>query len=171
MATAQEEMTGLAGKYMTFKLDHEVYGLEILNVREIIRVLELTRMPRSKSYLRGVINLRGKVIPVVDLRVRFDMTPAETTDQSVIIVIQHEPALIGILVDEVLEVISVDESQIEPRPTFGMSTRDTEFLLGIGKVDKRVVFLLDITEVLTDDEHLPLPSPAAAMQPEQVLEH
>ena len=146
----------LAGKYMTFKLAAEEYGLEILKVREIIGLMDITRVPRTKEFVRGVINLRGKVIPVVDLRVKFGMEPAEATDQTVIIVVQcsvrGQDVTMGILVDEVLEVLRIDEKQIEPRPNFGTGSVDTEFILGVGKADKRVIFLLDIAKVLTDEE-------------------
>ncbi len=146
----------LAGKYMTFKLAAEEYGLEILRVREIIGLMDITRVPRTKEFVRGVINLRGKVIPVVDLRVKFGMEPSEATDQTVIIVVQCSVATqdvtMGILVDEVLEVLSIDAKQIEPPPNFGSGAVDTNFILGVGKAEKRVIFLLDIAKVLTDEE-------------------
>ena len=145
----------LEGKYMTFKLANEEYGLEILKVREIIGLMEITRVPRTEEFIRGVINLRGKVIPVVDLRLKFGMPKTESTDQTVIIVVQYSlretDFTMGILVDEVLEVISISAEQIEPPPSFG-STVDTEFILGIGKAEKRVIFLLDIGRVLTTDD-------------------
>ena len=151
----------LQGKYMTFKLAEEEYGLEILKVREIIGLMEITRVPRTDSFIRGVINLRGKVIPVVDLRLKFGMPKIEATDQTVIIVVQYAfneiDFTMGILVDEVLEVISIDSDQIEPPPSFG-SAIDTEFILGIGKTEKRVIFLLDIGKVLTNEESMGLSS-------------
>ena len=146
----------LAGKYMTFKLAQEEYGLEILKVREIIGLMEITRVPRTREFLRGVINLRGKVIPVVDLRLKFGMPKTEATDQTVIIVVQcaidSKDITMGILVDQVLEVLSIDAGQIEPPPSFGTGAIDTQFLLGVGKSDKRVIFLLDIGRVLSADE-------------------
>jgi purine-binding chemotaxis protein CheW len=149
-------MAGLAGKYMTFKLAQEVYAVEILKVREIIGLMDITRVPRSKSFLRGVINLRGKVIPVVDLRLKFEMDQVEATDQTIIIVVnyqhQGQDVTMGILVDEVLEVLSVDGGQIEPAPTFGSTAINKDFILGVAKVDKRVLFLLDIAKVLDEDE-------------------
>ena len=146
----------LAGKYMTFKLGREEYALEILKVREIIGLMEITRAPKTQDIIRGVINLRGKVIPVVDLRLKFGMERAEATDQTVIIVVQYTLAgddlTMGLLVDEVVEVLDIKAGQIEPTPTFGTSTVDTDFILGIGKADKRVIFLLDIGKALTTDE-------------------
>jgi purine-binding chemotaxis protein CheW len=147
---------GIAGKYMTFKLANEEYGLGILKVREIIGLMDITRVPRTKEFIRGVINLRGKVIPVVDLRLKFGMERIEATDQTVIIVVQYhsegQDYTMGILVDEVLEVLSISADQIEPPPDFGSGSLDTDFILGIGKAEKRVIFLLDIGKVLSATE-------------------
>ncbi len=146
----------LAGKYMAFKLGREEYALEILKVREIIGLMEITRAPKTSEVIRGVINLRGKVIPVLDLRLKFGMEKTEATDQTVIIVVQYglrgEELTMGLLVDEVVEVLDIKPGNIEPTPTFGASTVDTNFILGIGKADKRVIFLLDIGKALTTDE-------------------
>jgi purine-binding chemotaxis protein CheW len=145
----------LAGKYMTFKLANEEYGLEILKVREIIGLMDITRVPCTHGFIRGVINLRGKVIPVIDLRLKFEMAACEATDQTVIIVVQYPcrgtQLTMGILVDQVLEVLSIAGKQIEPPPTFDSSV-NLEFILGVGKADKRVIFLLDIGRVLSGDE-------------------
>lgn len=155
-ALAAELATRLAGKYMTFQLAQEEYGLEILKVREIIGLMEITRVPRTREFIRGVINLRGKVIPVVDLRLKFGMAPCEATDQTVIIVVQYtidsRPLTMGILVDQVLEVLNIDGAHIEPPPALGAAALDTEFILGVGKHEKRIVFLLDIARVLSSDE-------------------
>jgi purine-binding chemotaxis protein CheW len=144
-----------ASKYMTFKLAKEEYGIEILKVRELIGLLEITRVPRTKPYIRGLINLRGKVIPVVDLRAKFGMPGTEPTSQTVIIVVQIAvgPASLtmGVLVDEVLEVRAIAEADIEPPPALPQDI-DTSFILGVGKIDKHIVFLLDIDRVLTVDE-------------------
>jgi len=146
----------LAGKYMTFQIAKEEYGLEILKVREIIGLMEITRVPRTREFIRGVINLRGKVIPVVDLRLKFGMAACEATDQTVIIVVQYavegRPLTMGILVDQVLEVLSIDGQHIEPPPSLGSAALDSEFILGVGKHEKRIVFLLDIAKVLSTDE-------------------
>ncbi|HEX2734173.1 MAG TPA: chemotaxis protein CheW [Polyangiaceae bacterium] len=139
-------------KYITFKLGGEEYGIELLKLRELIGVLEITRIPRSRPYIRGLINLRGKVIPVVDLRTKFGMTAAEPTSQSVIIVVQlatpSGSVTTGILVDEVLEVRAIRQADIAPAPALHDQV-DTSFLQGIGKVDKRIVFLLDIDRILS----------------------
>ncbi len=146
----------VAGKFMTFKLANEEYGLEILKVREIIGLMDITRVPRTKEFIRGVINLRGKVIPVVDLRLKFGMDKAEATEQTVIIVVQYaqgsQDFTMGILVDEVLEVLSIGREQIEAPPDFGAAGLESDFILGVGKADKRVIFLLDIGKVLSVSE-------------------
>ena len=151
-----------AGKYMTFKLADEEYGVEILKVRELIGLMDITRVPNVPRFIRGVINLRGKVIPVVDLRLKLGMTGTESTDQTVIIVVQfasNEGDLtMGILVDEVLEVLNIEPDQIEPPPHFGTTALDIEFILGVGKSEKRVIFLLDIDKVLSAREQAALSS-------------
>jgi purine-binding chemotaxis protein CheW len=143
---------GATGKYMTFKLAAEEYALDILKVRELIGLLEITRVPRAPDFIRGVINLRGKVIPVVDLRVKFGMETAVATSQTVIIVVQLAGGLtMGILVDEVLEVRAIGENDVEPPPNFQSQTA-ADFISGVSKADKRIIFLLDIDRVLTGTE-------------------
>lgn len=167
--TAHVPSSTSAGKYMTFKLANEEYGLEILKVREIIRLMEITRVPRTAEFMRGVINLRGKVIPVVDLRLKLGMERTAATDQTVIIVVQYsagaQEITMGILVDEVLEVLSIAAESIEPTPNFGATVVDTEFILGVGKAEKRVIFLLDIGKVLSTQESIRLAQIAAHEQP------
>lgn len=145
----------LAGKYMTFKLAEEVYGLEILKVREIIGLMDITRVPRSAGFVRGVINLRGKVIPVADLRLKFGMEACQATDQTVIIVVQcsvgGRALTMGVLVDQVLEVLSIDAAQIEPPPALAETAAEAQFVLGVGKAGDRVIFLLDIGRVLGEE--------------------
>ena len=161
-ATAKSDGSGLeanahlAGKYMAFRLSNEDYGLAILKVREIIGLMDITRVPCTDSFIRGVINLRGKVIPVIDLRMKFGMEPCQTTEQTVIIVVQYATTrgeiTMGVLVDQVEEVLSINADKIEPPPSFGAGSMNADFILGIGKVDKRVIFLLDIGRVLSGDE-------------------
>ena len=154
--TAVELGERLAGKYMAFQLAREEYGLEILKVREIIGLLEITRVPRTREFIRGVINLRGKVIPVIDLRLKFGMERCETTDQTVIIVVQcsvdGRPLTMGLLVDQVLEVLNIGADHIEPTPSLGQAALDDGFILGVGKHDKRIIFLLDIARILSNEE-------------------
>ncbi len=150
---------GLGGKYMTFRLAGEEYGLQILKVRELIGFMEITRIPRAPAHVRGVINLRGKVIPVVDLRLKFEMDATDPTSQAVIIVVQHTQKkgglTMGTLVDEVLEVRAIGPDDIEPPPDLREQAA-ASFILGVGKADKRVIFLLDIDRVLAPGERAPL---------------
>ena len=139
-------------KYLTFALGDEEYGLEILKVREIIGYMDITGVPQTPSHVRGVINLRGRVIPVVDLRAKFGMATSEVTDQTCIIVVettdQGREFNTGIVVDHVQEVLDVRAEDIEPAPEFGADV-DTQFIRGMGKVGDRVKILLDIDRVLT----------------------
>jgi purine-binding chemotaxis protein CheW len=155
----------LAGKYMTFQLAQEVYGLEILSVRELIGLMEITRMPRVPEFIRGVINLRGRVIPVIDLRLKFGMPATAATEQTVIIVVQCQmagrPLTMGVLVDLVLEVLSIEGAQIEPPPDLGAASVEGQFIRGVGKAGDRVVFLLDIARVLTGADAAALARAAA----------
>jgi purine-binding chemotaxis protein CheW len=155
-AQGTETASALAGKFMTFKLGSEAYGLQILKVRELIGLMDITRVPSAPPCVRGVINLRGKVIPVVDLRQKFAMGATGSTDQTVIIVVQialgNGPLTMGVLVDEVMEVLDIDAAHIEPPPDFGAASTSSRFILGVGKADKRVIFLLDIDLVLSADE-------------------
>jgi purine-binding chemotaxis protein CheW len=139
------------GKYLTFVLRGEEYGLEILKVREIIGVLDITPVPQTPTFVKGVINLRGKVIPVVDLRLKFGMTPAEYTKETCIIVVDVKEMLMGTVVDTVSEVIDIADSNIEPAPSFGARV-DTGFILGMGKIKGKVKILLDIDRVLSTEE-------------------
>ena len=141
----------LAGKYLTFSLAGEEYGLEILKVREIIGIMEITSVPRTPEYVKGVINLRGKVIPVVDLRLKFEMEEAKHTEETCIIVVAVAGIEMGIVVDNVSEVLDIDGQDIEEAPSFGTNVH-TEFILGMGKSEERVTILLDISKVLTGDE-------------------
>lgn len=142
---------GHEGKYLTFVLGDEEYGLEILKVREIIGVMEITSVPQTPEFIKGVINLRGKVIPVIDLRLKFGMKPAEYTEETCIIVVDIGKALMGILVDTVSEVLDIAKDQIEPPPSFG-SRIQTEFILGMGKIKGKVKILLEIDKVLSIEE-------------------
>ncbi len=150
----------LSGKYLTFRLADEEYGLEILRVREIIGVMDITRVPQTRPFVEGVINLRGKVIPVVNLRVKFGLPRAEYTEETCTIVVDVGE-LMGIIVDTVEEVHDISAQDIEPPPRMN-GTVETGFILGMGKVDDDVKMLLDIAEVLTSEE-LVVAEPAAAL--------
>jgi len=152
---AKQGGSNKAGKYLTFALGSEEYGLEILKVREIIGYMEITAVPQTPSYVKGVINLRGQVIPVVDLRAKFGMETAQITDETCIIVVEiHQEGRkfsTGIVVDHVQEVLDIDGENIEEAPQFGASV-NTDFILGIGKVGESVKILLDIDKVLGNSE-------------------
>ena len=145
----------LAGKYLTFSLAEEEYGLEILKVREINGYMDITAIPQTPHHVKGVINLRGQVIPVVDLRAKFGMETTEVTDQTCIIVVeitQKKHAFsTGIVVDQVQEVLEIAAEAIEPAPEFGSSV-NTDFILGMGKIGESVKILLDIDQVLGGDD-------------------
>ena len=149
-------LNNLAGKYLTFNLGGETYGLEIMKVQEIIKMIEVTSIPKTPEFVRGVVNLRGKVIPVIDLRLKFDMEGQEDTEKTCVIVVQAKNTedsvtIIGIIVDEVAEVMDIEGEQIEPPPMLGGNI-DTDFILGMGKMDKKVITMLDIDKVLKKDE-------------------
>jgi len=135
-------MSGISG---------EEYGLEILKVREIIGIMDITMVPRTPEYIKGVINLRGKVIPVVDLRLKFSMATSEYTRETCIIVVDVDSILMGIIVDTVSEVMDIQGDAIEAPPSFGTDV-DTAFIMGIGKVKEKVVILLNIDKVLTTED-------------------
>lgn len=147
--------TDKEGKYLTFHLGREIYGIGILKVREIIGMLGITPVPQTPVFIKGVINLRGQVIPVVDLRLKFGMEDHGYTERTSIIVVvvqgQAGNIPIGIVVDSVSEVLQIKEDEIEDTPTFGTSV-DTEFILGIAKKDAEVKILLDIDRVLSAEE-------------------
>jgi purine-binding chemotaxis protein CheW len=137
------------GKYLTFFLANEEYGLEILKVQEIIGMMEITVVPGTPEFVRGVINLRGKVIPVMDLRLKFGMPSVAPTDETCIIVIQIEGVQMGVVVDRVSEVLDIPGRDIEDTPSFGAEV-DSSYILGIGKCEGTVKLLLDIDDVLAD---------------------
>lgn len=144
-----------SGKYLTFVLKDEEYGIEILKVREIIGVMEITTVPRAPDYVTGVINLRGKIIPVIDLRRKFGLKTADRTAETCIIVVEvtldAEGVLMGILVDTVSEVLDIAADHIEPPPQFGGQVH-LEYILGMGKVKDKVKILLDIDRVMGAEE-------------------
>lgn len=144
-----------AGKYLTFSLAEEEYGVVIHQIKEIIGMMPITAVPRAPRFVKGVINLRGKVIPVIDLRLRFRFEPKEYGARTCIIVVEMEGARgliqIGIVVDSVREVIQINASDIEDTPTFGARV-NTDYILGMAKSKDRVRILLDIDRVLSSEE-------------------
>ena len=163
--TNESNRGGKGGKYLTFALGREEYGLEILKVREIIGYMDITAVPRTPSYVKGVINLRGQVISVVDLRAKFGMESAEKTDETCIIVVEINSAgrklSTGIVVDHVSEVLNISGDKIEDAPAFDSGV-DTDFILGMGKIGDSVNILLDIDRVLSTAETIELGNLAQA---------
>jgi purine-binding chemotaxis protein CheW len=147
----QTETVARGGKFLTFYLGEEEYGLEILKVQEIIGLMSITRVPRTPEFVRGVINLRGKVIPIVDLRSKFRMEAVEDTEETCIIVVQTHGVQFGVVVDRVSEVVDLKDDNIEEAPEFGAEI-DTDYILGMGKSGSRVRILVDIDRVLSKEE-------------------
>lgn len=142
---------GLGGKYLTFSLGTEEYGIIITKVREIIGVMEITAVPHTPDFIKGVINLRGRVIPIIELRMRFGMEVKTYDDRTCIIVVDvpgpNGTVQVGMLVDSVSEVINITPQDIEPPPDFGAST-DAENIIGIGKIKGKLKILLDVDQVI-----------------------
>jgi purine-binding chemotaxis protein CheW len=155
MDKALKAMVNREGKYLTFTLAGEEYGIGILKVKEIIGIMAITTVPQTPAYMRGVINLRGKVIPVVDLRLKFGMEAIDYTEKTCIIVVEisnrGQMVMIGILVDSVSEVLNIKEGDIEDTPSFG-SHMNTDYILGMAKTGGKIKILLDIDRVLSDQE-------------------
>ena len=143
------------GKYLTFRLADEEYGVQILKVREIIGILPITPVPHTTNSVLGVINLRGRIIPIVDLRTAFGMPSREHTEETCIIVVEvaseSDALIIGVVVDEVAEVSDIASDNIDPTPPMGQGI-DSKCLLGIGKQDNDVIILLDIDRVLSSED-------------------
>ncbi len=139
------------GKFLTFVLGNEEYGVEILRVREIIGLMDITTVPQTPDYMKGVINLRGKVIPVIDLRLKFSMQEEEHTQETCVIVAEVNNTSIGIIVDSVSEVLDIKSDEIEETPSFGQGI-DTDFIMGMGKTREKIIILLDIEVVLSSEE-------------------
>lgn len=143
------------GKYLTFTLDNEEYGIGILKVKEIIGMMPITSVPRTPDFVKGIINLRGKVIPVIDLRARFNMKPIPYNERTCIIVVEIDAEsatiLTGIVVDAVSEVLNIKEDKIEEPPTFGTQL-DTRYILGMAKTEGGVKILLNIDRVLATEQ-------------------
>ncbi len=152
---AVQHIAAKQGKYLTFSLADEEYGIGIIQIKEIIGMMPITSVPRTPEFVKGVINLRGKVIPVIDLRLRFGMEASEYTERTCIIVVEMEgkenTVIIGIVVDSVSEVLNINEQDIEDAPSFGTKL-NTNYILGMAKTEGGVKILLDIDCVLTSDE-------------------
>lgn len=142
-----------AKQYICVKLGTEQYGIDIQYVDNIVRMQKITRVPKAQHYFKGVINLRGEIVPVMSLRLKFDLEPDEFTNATRIIIIKLEPqAAVGLIVDEVKEVVTLDESCID-KPTYNASDGKAQYLSGIGKPGEGLISLLNIAEVIIEKEN------------------
>jgi len=135
------------GKFLSFFLGDEEYAIEILKVQEIIGLMPITPVPKMPSYIRGVLNLRGKIVPVMNLRLRFGLEMIEDTDETCVIVVQDGKYLMGVLVDKVSEVADIMDNQIEEAPSFGGAAK-SDYLAGIGKINESVKMIVDVHKVV-----------------------
>lgn len=142
-------------EYLTFKLDGDEFAVDVLKTREIVDLRDVTKVPQSPDFMLGVINLRGSVVPVIDLRLKFGMEKADTSQSTSIVVMDvlvgGESIIVGAQVDSVEEVMELDDSQIEPAPRIG-TRLNTEFIKGMGKQDEQFLIILDIDRVFSSDE-------------------
>ena len=138
-------------QYMTFNIGDEIYGVSVLKVHEIIGMTKITHVPNSMQFMKGVINLRGKVVPVVDMRLKFNMDEREYDDQTVILIVELKERLIGMIVDTVSEVVDMVEQSIQDTPHFS-SQIETDYIQGIGNKDDNLIILLDVDKILTINE-------------------
>lgn len=146
------------GKYLTLFLGAEEYGLDVTKVQEIIRMLPITRVPRAPAFIRGVINLRGRIVPVLELRTRLGMPSVEEARETCIVVVRSGELIMGIVVDQVRDVLDIVDAEIQPVPDFGISI-DMTYLCGLARREQRVVLLMDIERILTRDEAEALSTP------------
>ena len=151
------------GKFLTLFLKNEEYGIEILKVQEIVGMLPVTRVPRTPHFIRGVVNLRGKIIPVTDLRLRFNMEEGPVTEENCIIVVRTAGIEVGLIVDKVSEVLDIAQADTENVPSFGTEVK-TEYLLGIGKTATSVILLLNIDRVISMQDVMSLRSSIQEME-------
>ncbi len=151
--SASTEQDGVKGKYMTFKCGNEYFGLKIQYVVEIIQFQAITAIPETEDYIKGLINLRGKVIPVIDVRLRFKQQPVEYNDRTCIIVINVKSTVVGLIIEKIAEVVEIKEENILPPPTIGRADKaHQKYVYGIGKVGDSVKLLLDPNKLLNDED-------------------
>ena len=155
LKSPSSQKANVAGKYLTFKLGSESYGVTVLKVREIIRLQPLTLVPQMPSYIKGVLNLRGKIVPVIDLRRKFDLPEIQNTEHTCIVVVQvalpsETTMIMGVIVDGVEEVVQIAAEEIEPTPDFGAQV-DTQYILGMAKIKGAVKILLHIDQVVAGE--------------------
>ncbi len=138
-------------QWVTFQLDKETYGVNVKQVREVLRYTDIAPVPGSPAYVLGIINLRGNVVTIIDTRLRFGLDPAEITDNSRIVIIEAETQVVGILVDSVAEVVYLKSSEIDVAPSVG-TDESAKFIQGVCNIDNNLLILVDLNKLLTDDE-------------------
>ena len=156
-AAGEKHLSGELIQVVSFHLGNEEYGVDISQVQEIIRMVEITHVPRAPHFMEGVINLRGQLIPIIDLRTRFSMQRAEHTKSTRIVVTEIGSKRVGIVVDSVSEVLNIPLEQVEGAPDM-IAGVGTEYIQGVGKVNDRIFILLDLTMVITGEEKSELDS-------------
>jgi purine-binding chemotaxis protein CheW len=144
-------MTQEVNQFVEFKLGDEVYGVNILQVKTIERMMPITRVPKTPPFVEGVINLRGEIVPVIDLKKRFDLPHTETTENTRIIIVTVEDITVGMIVDSATEVIQLSKDDIEPAPDMAGGI-DSSFLDGVGKLDDKLIILLNMSKILKPQE-------------------
>lgn len=152
IATQEEQEIAQRLHLVTFSLMGEVFGLPILDVREIIRMTEITPVPQAPGFVEGVINLRGQILPVVDLRKRFGITPKENDDTTRIVVVELSHAAVGLIVDSVSEVLRIPADVVAPPPSLVAGSIGAEYIKGIGHYDERMIILIEMRKVFNEDE-------------------
>ncbi|HWP80941.1 MAG TPA: chemotaxis protein CheW [Candidatus Acidoferrum sp.] len=146
-----EEEDDMKGRFLTFQVDRELFGIELRNVMEIVGIQPITQMPEMPDYIKGIVNLRGKIIPVMDVRLRFGKSAIEYHDRTCIIVIDFDGISIGLIVDSVSEVLAIPDADIAEKPEIG-SMRSRGYINNIGKIGERVILLLDCQKLLSEEE-------------------
>lgn len=146
-----DEEDAQKGKFITFTLGEEEYAIEIKYVNEIVGLQKITQLPDMADFIKGIINLRGKVYPIIDVRKRFKLQEIAYDERSCIIIVMIDDAMVGLIVDAVSEVLDIDDSQIDPAPKSTKSGK-SKFIKGIGKVGEKVIIILDLTRMFSDDE-------------------
>lgn len=146
-----KEVTDLVLQWVTFKLQEETYGINVMQVQEVLRYTDIAPVPGAPDYVMGIINLRGNVVTVIDTRARFGLPPSEVTDNSRIVIIESERQVIGIMVDSVAEVVYLKQSEIDTAPNVG-TDESAKFIQGVSNRDGELLILVDLNKLLSDDE-------------------
>ncbi|HVO40845.1 MAG TPA: chemotaxis protein CheW [Spirochaetia bacterium] len=154
--TDKVDTRGELRQFISFSVGDEEYGLELLRVKEVIRVREITWLPKAPSFVKGIINLRGDVIPIIDLRDKFGLEAKEATAHTRVIVVEVEGKLMGMVVDSASQVVRIPADQIDPPPVFGAVSQ--EFITGVGKIDDKLIVILNSDAILTTEERAQLGS-------------